>query len=287
MRSALSLLTAVLFCFQIAAAAVEISIDPRIVNGSEVLSLSENPYQVSLRGGHSNRYTHFCGGAIISDRWILTAAHCCFYYPANRIMAVVGSLKLTSTGGDWYKIEKVVVHNDYMPEILRYDIGLMKLNVTLHKDPRYSPIPICSHFTPEKVALRVAGWGKTKVSRLPENLIQRITSSFYPQYQQGYEGEPSFALLSMKTTSISNEECLQRYFGTPYFRSGIGSNLCAMQEVGRGACYGDSGSALVEVVKNCVCGVVSWGVPCGVGYPDIYTRVSWVEDWVKNITESK
>lgn len=283
MCSVLSFLAVVLFCFRIAAASEEISSsNPRIVNGSEVLSISETPHQVSIRAAFSTKWLHFCGGTLISDRWILTAAHCCVPFKADQVVAVVGSLKLTPTSGDWYRIEKIVPHQDYIPEIIRNDIGLMKLKVDLLKNRRYSPIPICSDFTPENVPLRVSGWGENKVSRLPENLIPHVTSYTYPQYLGG----ASSTMMYMNTTSISNEECLKRFFTSPYPRISIGKNMCTLQESGRGTCRGDSGSGLVDVAKNCVCGVVSWGVPCATGMPDVYARAASYQPWVKNITEN-
>lgn len=51
-------------------------------------------------------------------------------------------------------------------------------------------------------------------------------------------------------------------------------NICVMTEGGTGACRGDSGGSLIDLEKNQVCGVVSWGKPCARGKPDVYTRVS-------------
>lgn len=86
--------------------------------------------------------------------------------------------------------------------------------------------------------------------------------------------------MSLNTTSISNEECLLRFFGTEFPRISIGKNMCVVNEKGWGSCQGDSGGGLVDVKNNCVSGVVSWGVPCAQDMPDMYTRVSAYQNWI-------
>ena len=43
--------------------------------GGEDASLSDYPWQVSLRNVVVG-LSHFCGGSILNERWILTASHC-------------------------------------------------------------------------------------------------------------------------------------------------------------------------------------------------------------------
>ena len=84
---------------------------PRIVEGLKAESLSVAPFQVSLR--HKNQ--HFCGGSIIDDFWIVSAAHCIVNTKLNAadIEAVVGTLTLDE-GGDRYEIEKAIAHPQYI-----------------------------------------------------------------------------------------------------------------------------------------------------------------------------
>lgn len=65
------------------------------------------PYQASLRTIWS---THFCGGAILNTRWILSAAHCFVFLEIPEI--VTGSTRV-SEGGWHYPVERIVIHPNY------------------------------------------------------------------------------------------------------------------------------------------------------------------------------
>lgn len=58
--------------------------------------------------------------------------------------------------------------------------------------------------------------------------------------------------------------------------------ICTLRNMGNGACFGDSGGPLTANGK--LIGLVSWGVPCAVGFPDQFTRVSEFLDWIKENT---
>lgn len=52
---------------------------------------------------------------------------------------------------------------------------------------------------------------------------------------------------------------------------------------GEGTCFGDSGGPLV--LNDSLIGLVSWGIPCAIGRPDMFTRVSSFVDWVTTYTD--
>lgn len=68
---------------------------PRIINGSDA-AFGQFPHQVSLRA--AKNHAHFCGGSIITDRWILTAAHCTLNKQPDSFYAVLGTVKLSGGG---------------------------------------------------------------------------------------------------------------------------------------------------------------------------------------------
>lgn len=91
-------------------------------------------------------------------------------------------------------------------------------------------------------------------------------------------------LLSMDTKSISTEQCVMELYDNELLPPvSLTNNICVVNGRGQGACEGDSGGGLIDLQKNQVCGVVSWGVPCAQDKPDVYTKVYYYRGWIQNI----
>lgn len=86
----------------------------------------------------------------------------------------------------------------------------------------------------------------------------------------------------IQLTTISNTIC-QSLHGTADKEKITDASLCTYTTVGQGVCSGDSGGPLVY--GNELVGIISWGVPCAQGKPDVYTRISSVFSWVDTIVE--
>lgn len=85
------------------------------------------PYQVSLQGLNYNngQYIHFCGGSILTEKHIVTAAHCLMDWPVDNITVVVGT-STWDVGGVRHAVEKYEIHEKY--QILETsDIGIITL----------------------------------------------------------------------------------------------------------------------------------------------------------------
>ena len=78
----------------------------RIVGGVGA-DLHEYPWQVALVSPNGDGY---CGGSIISDQWILTAAHCLEGEEAGNVFVRVGSEDSYADGGDTYAVSEMIVH---------------------------------------------------------------------------------------------------------------------------------------------------------------------------------
>ena len=119
----------------------EKELSARIVNGEEALE-RELPYQVSLQ----YRRSHMCGGALLSSRWVITAAHCVARYTADMLSVVGGTVDLSAQDSPVWGVVRIVRHQ-YDDRTKVNDIALLEIQPSLHQPP--SPISLCSPvFTP-------------------------------------------------------------------------------------------------------------------------------------------
>ena len=94
-------------------------------------------------------------------------------------------------------------------------------------------------------------------------------------------GSPPNAMQTLETKSIANSQCMFEVVTQLLPPINFNKVLCTKNEKGYGACKGDSGGGLVDPATDQLCGVVSWGVPCAKGKPDMFTRVYAYLDWIK------
>lgn len=162
--------------------------DPKIVGGL-LAKEGQFPYQVSLRRNNK----HFCGGSIVNDNWILTAAHCLtgwdflifnlnlflwynnvkifknrglFDIPRfndSNIDVVVGTNTLDE-GGAFYKSKKIIPHPNYSSLLIRHDIGLIQLEKPIEFNDKIKSIPLpVDDFSKFGNSAVLSGWGTTSV----------------------------------------------------------------------------------------------------------------------------
>ncbi|XP_076675719.1 chymotrypsin-1-like [Andrena cerasifolii] len=219
---------------------------PQIVGGKDA-PLGKFKYQVSLR----KNGRHFCGGSILGPRHVLTAAHCVAGVSNPGTVTVHAGTNKLDSDGDAYQAEKIVSHPKYNSFLIINDVALIRVNKNIVMSANVQPITLASGSNAyEGSPCILSGWGTTKAGGTLPNILQYIN-----------------LVIETKT------KCKQTHWNVR------DSHICTFTKYGEGACNGDSGGPLV--VNDVQVGIVSFGIPCGVGKPDVYTRVSSFASWIK------
>jgi len=233
--------------------------DGRIIGGEEA-GLTEFPWQVSLRnflGGIS----HFCGGTILSEKWILTASHCLDGITPIQfeIMAGQHNIHLPNLHEEVRRVKMSIIHPNYTWNDKEFDIGLVKLKSPLKFNDFIQPIELNRAPEPEAgILCEATGWGVTEEgSMFIASTLQKVTVPI-----------------------VSDQTCIETY--AFLMRENM---LCAGEE-GKDSCSGDSGGPLVCPLGDggapLLAGVTSWGQGCGrAGKPGVYTEVAYFLDWIE------
>lgn len=259
----------------------DLQVTPRIIGGTAVTDAAADydaiPWQVAVIewDGVSDQFGFFCGGSIIADRWVLTAAHCAEFAGNNYIVAG------TNNRVDWREAQvKAVarwhIHPGYDTAVgaqFDNDIALLELTEAIDFDVCGSRCAIIERVTPDNESAvvsigaeaLVSGWGDmdktTAVRDIP---------------------------LILQYAEINIAECLPV--------DTITNNMICAYAEGKDTCIGDSGGPLAVDNGNglntkLLAGVTSFGfedreagIECALpDYPAVYTRVANYDGWIEAV----
>jgi trypsin len=245
------------------AAQESVTLGGRKIVGGIPTTITQHPWQVALIVTSSDgRY--LCGGSIIAEQWVLTAAHCFGKGSTPSRVIVKANATDYRREGFWIVAERPIKHDKFNSQSYEHDIALIKLS----SSPRARVIPRAAPSTNIDIGehLVVTGWGVEA---------------------EGGSSQPA-TLLKAEVPYVTNETCNapEAYAGRIF--PGM---LCAGEKAGGvDSCQGDSGGPLVKGTTPetaILVGVVSFGDGCAreLRY-GVYTRVSTEQMWISDTLAS-
>ncbi|MEM6667152.1 MAG: serine protease, partial [Pseudomonadota bacterium] len=243
------------------------NIVPPIVGGSDA-SLGEFPHQVSLMDASAfNDGTaverHFCGGSIIGDVWVLTAAHCVEFMIGNQEFFSIGAGSTDLEELEEYALDGIWIHPRYDSSTFDYDFAIIRVNRPLND----REIPVVTRADNQFIRVgntaSISGWGVDGTGEI-QRMLQRV---------------------DVKVVSRNDCNDADSYDGAITQRM-----IClGLEEGGQDSCQGDSGGPAITRVQNdaqVLFGVVSWGFGCA--EPErfgVYARIISVKGWIDEIID--
>jgi len=232
----------------------------RIVGGNDA-SVHRYPWQIQL---HRGQY-YTCGGSVIGESWILTAAHCVDGNENNpssfKIIAGAHNLWFGDNEDNRQErqVAQIYMHENYAN--LDNDIALLRLASPLTYTDQVQPICLASQPAVDGSTCTITGWGDTEDSSDPSNLPLQVAT----------------------VPIIAQNTC------DNYYSSLTNNMVCAgyIQTGGVDTCQGDSGGPMICPSPSGnnfeLQGLTSWGVGCAdAGNPGVYARVYNYLDWIAN-----
>ena len=278
----LSLLIAVLLSAMLSTSSL--ALNTRIVGGED--ATGDWPFVTALfmYSSSAKGYYLFCGGSLIDEHYVLTAAHCVYDLSSSdldNLLVNIGDLTPYDTDDNELRyINAVYVHPSFSYSTLKYDFAILELDEASDK----TPISLGSVGDDDPVW--TLGWGDMN-----------------PVYVNGntsaeYDFPDTLQIVGL--TTMSNDECSDYYSSITSiydsmvcaFGAEVDDNTYTSVSYVGDSCQGDSGGPLIKASGDdyVLVGTVSFGdgdsdsIGCGdTNLPGVYGRVSKGESWIDSV----
>uniref|UniRef100_A0A1B6D8K3 CLIP domain-containing serine protease n=1 Tax=Clastoptera arizonana TaxID=38151 RepID=A0A1B6D8K3_9HEMI len=241
----------------------------RVVGGRAAVAGSW-PWAAALGYTNNGVLEWLCGGTLVSDRYIVTAAHCIVNERGRALTKIrIGDVDMNTEKQDGAfpvdaEIDEIIPHENYNASNRVADIGLVRIRGRISQFTDFIR-PICLPLAPnlrwntfEGYTPFVVGWGDT-----------------------AYMGQSSSILQEVQMDVINVTTCARVF--SKFERTTIDHRVICAEAFGKDACRGDSGCPMMlpNGENFYLIGVVSYGYKCAEpGYPGVYTRVTEYIEWL-------
>ncbi|KAM3967798.1 trypsin CFT-1-like [Aphomia sociella] len=242
------------------AAVAAVPSNPQRIVGGSVTTIGNWPEMTSLLySWNGASYSQSCGGTIINNRAVLSAAHCFFGDGPGNWRVRVGSTNANS-GGSVHNVNQIIIHPSYNTRTMDSDVAILRVASTFafNNNVRAASIAGSNYNLGDNQVVWATGWGSISPG-----------------------GAASEQLRQVQIWTVNQATCRTRY--SEVGQTITDNMLCSgwLDVGGRDQCQGDSGGPLYH--NRVVVGVCSFGQSCALArYPGVNARVSRFTSWISS-----
>jgi secreted trypsin-like serine protease len=253
-----------------------------LIVGGEAAKTGEFPHMAAVGWNYNGRLDFACGGSLISDRFVLTAAHCLRRdnQPPNVIRLGEQHLYSDLDGAQpqEFGVKRTIKHGNYSIRYNYFDIALIELDRPVRFNKFIRPACLWQSYNVDSDNATATGWGLLEFAGSQSEDLQKVSLSL----MQNRDCQSYFTNLS-------------KFMKKSLYNGIVNSQICAAAieggrlVAGKDTCQGDSGGPLQITLQDNPCvyyvvGLTSFSFPgcANANSPGVYTRVSGYIDWIES-----